>query len=214
MPDRHTTPLPGESALLTIDVQADFVEPGAPAEIAGTRERLPAMRRVLDAYRQRGLPIVHVVRLYLRDGSNVDICRRDAILSGAGIVTPGSDGAELVDEMKPEGSARLNAGLLLDGGFQTLRKKEWAMYKPRWDAFHRTALEGHLRSHGVRTVTVIGCNFPNCPRTTIYGASMRDFRVAMFVDAISGIYETGLTELANIGVVAMQSEECSQWLAS
>src|ERR1700735_3230782 len=100
--DRYTTPVPGESALLTIDVQGDFTDQGAPAEIAGTRECLPAMRRVLDAYRQRGLPIVHVVSLYLRDGSNVDLCRRDAIRAGPGIVAPGSDGAEIVDELKPE----------------------------------------------------------------------------------------------------------------
>lgn len=165
------------------------------------------MQRVLQAYRDRGLPIVHVVRLYLPDGSNADLCRR-----AAQVVLPGTDGAELLDGLKPVTSIRLDSPLLLRGEFQNFRKNEWAMYKPRWDAFYATPLEAHLRSLGVATVSVIGCNFPNCPRSTIYGASMRDFRVAVFTDAISGIYERGIEELKNIGVAAMNSTGCAAWL--
>jgi nicotinamidase-related amidase len=165
------------------------------------------MQRVLHAYRERGLPIVHVVRLYLPDGSNADLCRR-----GTNLVAPGSDGAELVAGLKPDPAVHLDAPLLLGGGFQKFRKHEWAMYKPRWDAFYGTPLEAHLRTLGVTTVSMIGCNFPNCPRSTIYGASMRDFRLAIFADAISGIYERGIAELRNIGVAAMNSAECAAWL--
>lgn len=168
------------------------------------------MRRVVEAYRQQGLPIVHVVRLYLADGSNADLCRREM----RGVVTPGSDGAELVRELKPDGTIRLDAGPLLMGRMQELRENEWAMYKPRWDAFHGTPLEGHLRKRGVTTVGIIGCNFPNCPRATIYGASMRDFRINIFVDAISGVYDKGLEELGNIGVAIMRSEEVSLYFSS
>lgn len=189
-------------ALLTIDVQEDFAR-----LIAGTRECVPAMQRVLTAFRERGLPIVHVVRLYLPDGSNADLCRRESISEGNGLVAPGSDGAELVAGLTPDPSLRLHAHLLLSGAFQELGKNEWAMYKPRWDAFHSTPLEEHLRKLGVTTVAVVGCNFPNCPRATIYGASMRDFQVAIFPEAISGIYEKGLTELANIGVSTMRCED-------
>jgi len=46
-------------------------------------------------------PIVHVIRLYSKDGSNVDLCRRKAIENGKHLVIPGSDGAELIDELKP-----------------------------------------------------------------------------------------------------------------
>jgi nicotinamidase-related amidase len=189
-------------ALLTIDVQEDFAR-----LISSTRECVPAMQRVLAAFRERGLPIVHVVRLYLSDGSNADLCRRDSIRNGEGLVTPGSDGAELLDGLKRDSSVRLDAGLLLNGGFQELGKNEWAMYKPRWDAFHDTALEPHLRALGVTSVGVIGCNFPNCPRTTIYSATMRDFNVAIFPGAISGIYDKGVEELANIGVATMRPED-------
>jgi len=48
---------------------------------------------------------------------------------------------------------------------------EWIMYKPRWGAYYNTILEKYLHNIGVNTVVVGGCNFPNCPRATIYEAS-------------------------------------------
>lgn len=77
------------------------------------------------------------------------------------------------------------------------------MYKPRWGAFYETSLEDHLRRHGVSTIVFCGCNFPNCPRTSIYEASERDFRLVLAEDAISGLYEKGREELENIGVRLM-----------
>jgi nicotinamidase-related amidase len=205
--NQYTTPDPARSVLLTIDVQQDFTHPGAVAEIPGTIDRVPAMRRVLDAYRRHGLPIVHVVRLYLPDGTNADLCRKEAIEAGNAVVLPGSHGAELVEPLKPDSDARLDASTLLAGRLQRLAENEWAMYKPRWDAFYGTALEKHVRDLAVTTVVVVGCNFPNCPRATIYGASMRDFRTVMIRDAVSGVYDQGIKELTGIGVATPSSEE-------
>jgi nicotinamidase-related amidase len=56
---------------------------------------------------------------------------------------------------------------------------------------------------GIDTVVVAGCNYPNCPRTSIYEASERDYRVVLVEDAISGLYERGRTEMANIGVTLL-----------
>lgn len=213
MPSDYTTPIPEQSALLTIDVQQDFTAPGAPAEIAGTAACVPAMRRVLEAYRRNRLPIVHVVRLYLADGTNTDACRRAAIENGNTVVLPETPGAELVEQLKPALDLRLDAKVLLTGQFQELAGNEWAMYKPRWDAFYRTSLETHLRKLSVTTVVVVGCNFPNCPRATVYGASARDFRVVLIADAVSGVYDRGLQELNHIGVVTLSSEEYIALLA-
>src|ERR671922_2101870 len=66
---------------------------------------------------------------------------------------------------------------------------------------------------GVNTVVVCGCNFPNCPRTTIYEASKRDFRIILAKDATPLIYDIGLQELQNIGVSLMNTDECIAWLA-
>ena len=179
-----------------------------------TNDLVPAMRRVLEIYRQYRLPIMHVVRLYLADGTNVDLCRREAIEGGDAVVVPGSQGAELVDALRPGSDVRLDVNMLLAEKVQTLAEREWAMYKPRWDAFHRTPLERHLRDLSVTTVVVVGCNFPNCPRATVHGASMRGFRAMMIVDAVSGVYDQGLRELNSIGVATPSSLEYLEWLAA
>jgi len=209
---KYTEPHPERSALVTIDMQRDFTLPGANFEVPGTVECLGQISGLLDAFRRMERPVVHVVRLYLPDGGNVDICRREMIEQGARIVAPGAPGAELVDELNPSGDFRLDANRLLKGRFQQLGPNEWAMYKPRWDAFHETGLEWHLRQRGVDTVVFCGCNFPNCPRSSIYGASMRDFRAVMVTDAVSGVYERGLEELSKIHVALMNTAECVAWL--
>lgn len=207
--DGYTAPDWSNAALITVDVQRDFSLPGALAEIAGTAEAAPRMETVVRAFRRAGLPIVHVVRLYLPDGSNADLCRREALKQGARMGLPGSEGAELVDEMKPSPGTRLDAARLLAGELQEVGERERVMYKPRWSAFYRTPLEEHLRSLSVNTVVVCGCNFPNCPRATVYDASERDLRVVLVSDATSGLYERGARELANIGVKLVDSGECA-----
>jgi isochorismate hydrolase len=69
-------------------------------------------------------------------------------------------------------------------------------------------LDQHLRELAITTLLICGCNFPNCPRTTLYEASERDFRVVFIADATSGTYERGLRELHNIGVSVITTEEC------
>jgi hypothetical protein len=61
-------------------------------------------------------------------------------------------------------------------------------------------LEEHLRGLGVTTLVFAGCNFPNCPRTSIYEASERDFRLIIVEDATSGFDECARLELENVGV--------------
>ena len=204
---KYTTPKFENSALITIDVQCDFSIKNAIAEIPGTEEKLPKMKEVLEIYRKNNLPIIHVVRIYKKDGSNVDLCRREAIEKGKSIVAPGSKGAELADELKPNKDIKLDANCLLNGEFQELANREYAMYKPRWGAFYQTKLEEKLTELKVNTLVVIGCNFPNCPRTTIYEASERDFRVVLIKDAMSQLYDKGEEELRNIGTELINAAE-------
>jgi len=207
-----TQPQAQTSALITIDVQNDFTLPGAPMAIPGTYERIGLMRELLLAFRAARRPIVHIVRLYLPDGSNVDLCRREEVRQGLALVNPDTPGAELVSALKPRPDIQLDAARLLAGEFQPIGPEEWILYKPRWDAFYRTPLEAHLRRLGVDTLVFCGCNFPNCPRSSIYGASNRDFRLVLATDAVSGLYERGLEELRGIGVTLMTTREIDDWV--
>jgi nicotinamidase-related amidase len=87
------------------------------------------------------------------------------------------------------------------------------MYKPRWGAFFKTPLEKHLHNLDINTIVLCGCNFPNCPRTTIYEASERDFRIVFVADAVSQTYKRGLQELENIGVNLIKTKEVLTTLA-
>ncbi len=126
------------------------------------------------------------------------------------IVCPGTSGAELAPSLLPSQESRLDSELLLSGAIQPLGPNEWAIYKPRWGAFFGTPLGQHLSSLGVTSLAFAGCNFPNCPRTSIYEASERDFRIVLVEDAISGLYDRGRDEMKNIGAVLIDSKQLAQ----
>jgi len=203
-----TDPDWGSAALLTIDTQVDTLD-GHPLEIPGTSAALPAIAEVCRSFRAAALPIVHVVRLYLADGSNADLCRRELVGRSGPILRPDTPGCLLAPGILPPGAASLDAGLLLSGAFQMLGPNEFAMYKPRWGAFFGTDLDSFLRERAVNTVVVAGCNFPNCPRTSIYEASERDYRLALVENGVSGFYDQGRREMQNIGVRLMRASPLS-----
>lgn len=205
----HTAPLFASAALVTVDVQRDVLD-GQPLEISGTSAALAAMRELTDAFRAAARPIVHIVRIYKPDGSNVDLCRREAVKKGARMLLAGAQGTEIAGELLAE-EVRLDTERLLTGEVQTIGPDELIIYKPRWGAFYQTPLEDHLREREISTIVFAGANFPNCPRTSIYQASERDFRVVAVADAISGLYERGERELEAIGVSLMSAAEvCEQ----
>jgi nicotinamidase-related amidase len=179
--------------------------------VGGTRAAIPAMAKLAIAFRERGLPIVHVVRLYKPDGTNVDLVRRQAVEQGARIAVPGSTGSQIAVELLPN-VVELDHELLLAGGFQQIGTAEDVMYKPRWGVFYHTNLDRHLRESGITTLVFAGCNFPNCPRTSIYEASERDFRIVLVSDAMSGLYDRGIEECRAIGVDVRNLSETLDWL--
>ena len=117
MIDKFTSADWRNAALLTIDTQNDFTLRNAPFAIMGTFEVVPKMIQVLHAFRSACKPIIHVIRIYNTDGSNVDLCRRRAITKLRNkLILAGTQGAELVDEFKPSSSkVTLDSELLLKG---------------------------------------------------------------------------------------------------
>ncbi|WP_228011496.1 isochorismatase family cysteine hydrolase [Nonomuraea phyllanthi] len=138
-------------------MQRDFV-----ADIAGTTEVLPAVRRLADVFRREGRPVVHIVRLYLPDGSNAE---------------------------------------------QQIGPNEHILYKPRWSAFFRTRLLEHLAERAVSTVVVAGCNYPNCPRSTLVDATQHDLRTVAVRDAVSGWIADADREMTGMGIACLDTSE-------
>lgn len=207
--DKYTQPDFLSTALITIDTQRDTLD-GKPFEISGTSAILPKMQQLTRVFRRAKLPIIHIVRIYKKDGSNVDLCRRSLVESGMVPLCPSTSGCELASELLLEPDIRLDTDLLLSGGIQHIGTKEVIIYKPRWGAFYKTPLEDYLHKLGVSSLAFTGCNFPNCPRTSIYEASERDFKIVLVEDAVSGLYEQGRKEMRNIGVLIMRAEELGE----
>jgi nicotinamidase-related amidase len=212
MTDPYTRPLPDSAALVLVDVQRDFYADDAPLPLEGTKAAIPAMASLVTEFRDRAMPIVHVVRLYRPDGSNADVVRKQAIERGARFAVPGSAGSQIAPELLPN-PVELDHELLLSGELQQIGPREHVMYKARWGAFYQTKLEQHIHDTGSDTLVFVGCNFPNCPRASIYEASERDFRIVLVSDALSGLDDRGIKECRAIGVDVRNLSATLAWLS-
>ena len=185
-------------ALLIIDMQRDFVLPGAPLCVAGALPSVPVVRRLLDRARDRGWPVFHVVREHAPDGGDAEPCRRHLFRAGGGVCVAGTTGAAVVDELTP-----------LPG--------ERKLVKTRFSGFYRTSLEDELRALGVSTVLVAGTQYPNCVRGTAVDALYRYFRAIVVSDACSAqtpeVAESNIRDMRGMGIVCEPLDRLPELLA-
>jgi nicotinamidase-related amidase len=114
MDDDEISPRFDQSALITIDTQIDTLD-GQPLEIPGTTAALPAIATLTSSFRESGRPIVHVVRLYLADGSNAEPSRSRRVSGDTPILRPGHAGRLIAPEILSDAPAELDDDLLLSG---------------------------------------------------------------------------------------------------
>lgn len=199
-------------ALLTIDVQNDWGDPRGVKPMPDLESVMPHILAVTEAFRSAGRLIVHVVRIYLEDASNVDLCRRWQFEQGeTRAVVAGSWGSQLVASLNPT-AAELDVPALLAGRMQELGPGEFVMYKPRFGAFHRTPLKDFLDTRGIDSVVIVGITFPNCVLATQLGATDNDFRVGLVPEACTQVDEAGLRAMQNKGVQVMSLGELKAFL--
>ena len=181
-----------KSALLIVDMQNDFVLPDSPYCVAGAMATVPTIARVLNRYRRQSLPVFHIVREYRADGSDIERFRYSGFIQGQTYAIPGTNGCDIVDELKPQ------AG-------------EYRIVKRRFSAFMNTELDLILRRKGIAHVVITGTQYPNCIRATAYDAVALDYEVTVITDATSAasddIAESNIRDMKNIGIRCVLSSE-------
>ena len=92
---------PGKTALVVIDMQRDFLEPGGFGAALGNDVSLvqaivPAVRALLDAARAAGLTVIHTRECHLPDLSDCPPAKRDRGAPALRIGDPGPMGRILI----------------------------------------------------------------------------------------------------------------------
>lgn len=189
---------PARSALILIDMQRDFLEPGGFGAALGNdvsqlRRALAPCRRMLDVARQVGLPVIHTREGHRSDLSDVPAAKiergpADRRIGSPGpmgrILVRGEPGHEIVPELAP-----LPSEPLID--------------KPGKGAFYQTDLELMLRNRRIETLLVCGVTTEVCVHTTVREANDRGYRCLVLGDACASYFpefhEVGLRMIAAQG---------------
>lgn len=173
---------PKSTALIVIDMQRDFVEPGGFGEVLGNdvslvRRAIEPCRLVLEAARKAGLLIIHT-----REGHRPDMTDCPAAKKTRGgktfigengpmgrILIRGEKGHDIIPEVYP-------------------KVGEPILDKPGKDAFYSTDLELMLRTRGIKSVFICGVTTEVCVQSTAREANDRGFEVLIPEDACASYF--------------------------
>ena len=189
---------PSRTALLIIDLQRDFLEPGGFGELLGNDVSLLARvleptRAVLAAARAAGLLVIHT-----REGHRPDLAdcapaklargRLDTRIGDRGprgrILVRGAAGHDIVGAVAPAPG-------------------EVVVDKPGKGAFYATDLELVLRNRGIEQLLVCGVTTEVCVHTSVREANDRGFDCLVIADCCGSYFpefhEVGLRMIAAQG---------------
>ena len=180
-----------DTALLVIDMQNDFVLENAPLRVKGALAVVDNVKKVLESFRSNNLPIFHIVRVHRKDGSDVEITRRNVFVQKPFAVEC-TIGAEIIDELKP-------------------KENEYIIKKIRMSAFFNTDLDSILRSLNIKNVFVSGIQTPNCIRTTAFDAIAYNYNTYLVEDAVGAqnkqVHEANVLDMKNIGIKIVKTDQ-------
>ena len=171
-----------ETALLLIDMQRDFIEPGGFGESLGNDVSLLARAvqpaaRLLGWARAHGLLVVHTRESHAADLSDCPPSKRLRGAPSRRIGDPGPMGRILV--RGEPGNAIVDALAPIAG--------EWQIDKPGKGAFHATPLAQLLVERGIRHLILGGVTTEVCVQSTMREANDRGYD-CMLVDEATASY--------------------------
>jgi biuret amidohydrolase len=175
--------IPSRCALVIIDMQRDFLEPGGFGEMLGNdvsqlRRTIDPNRELLDAWRRAGLQVIHT-----REGHRPDLTdlppakkvrgRSTTCIGDAGpmgrILVRGEIGHDIIPELYP-----LSSEPVID--------------KPGKGAFFATDLQAILQHRGITQLVVTGVTTEVCVNTTVREANDRGFDCLVLEDCVGSYF--------------------------
>jgi nicotinamidase-related amidase len=174
---------PRAVALVVIDMQRDFTEPGGfGASLGNDVSRLqaiiPAVRRLIDGFRAAKLPVIHTMECHRPDLSDLHPAKRErgnpAIRIGdrgpmGRVLIAGEPGTAIIDEVAP-----------LAG--------EIVIEKPGKGAFYATRLAAELYRLGARQLVFAGVTTEVCVQTSMREANDRGYECLLAEDATESYF--------------------------
>ena len=196
-------------AIVMIDMQRDFLEPGGFGEALGNDvsllERAVApCRRLLSAARERGVFIIHTREGHRPDLSDAPRAKlergKPELRIGAKgpmgrILVRGEPGHDIIPELYP-------------------REGEPVVDKPGKGAFYATDLQELLINRGIETLIVCGVTTEVCVHTTVREGNDRGYRCVVLADGCASYFpefhEVGLKMIkAQGGIFGWVSDSAS-----
>jgi len=180
-------PLDG-TALVMIDFQKDFLEPGGFGASLGNdttpcREIVPTAERVLKAWRAQGLPVVHTLESHTPDLSDCPPSK----LHGPRATPPGQRIGDVIDPSMGRVLVRGEPGNAIVEPLQPV-DGEKVVYKPGKGAFYATDLEEHLHNNNVTHLIFAGCTTEVCVQTSMREACDRGFECVLLEDCTASYF--------------------------
>jgi biuret amidohydrolase len=175
---------PRRSALLVIDMQRGFLEPGAALEVPAGRAIIPNVGKLIEACRHRRVPVIFTQFVYAtavpclrgepfgpehlpaRPGEPTGLGRPSGNCLVPSDAEPGPNSGEIVPEL-------------------ALRREELVVRGHTYDKFHGTPLDLALRSQDVRFLVIAGVVSEICVNCTVLSAANRDYRVTAVTDGVA-----------------------------
>jgi nicotinamidase-related amidase len=156
---------PHTTALLVIDMERDFIDPGAVQETPGGRALVPTINGLTAWARRHGAPVIFTQEMHRRDRSDY--------------------GIEL--EFDPVHCLEGTAGCELVAGLDVGPQDHRILNKRRYDSFFGTDLDLLLRARRIENLICCGVTTHVCVMSTVFTARHLDYRVLVPRDAVAAV---------------------------